>query len=392
MKKNEKIRENLDRLNRSFLVDFISKEEEIEYKNMINLLYKYNELIQTFNISVAGENIVLDNIETIRKEREILRDREDQFIARLQAKENDVKEGLEKIQTRISTIDIYNIEEMKALSTLMLPLEEQAKQVAQVKKVLELIRTEKNVMLEKHNSYFSTFSVYENRLYTIQREIEMLIQQIKEKILYLESRNKEKIAREKETYLEEIFNNAQKSTLRRFNGISSEISGKMVKKYLDLLYSYSELRNSILMQALSVAKDIVGNYRKRPIKLEKNIEIDLFGYEIEKQLKIVEASICQLAMLPLTNQKLKALEIIYDMELLIEQNALYVQIIRGENVEESLEKLHWLYNKELDCKNIARLYRIVSDSQSFSFRTYGEKKMRVSQLENKQKIYTKNGS
>ena len=384
--------EKLDGFHSVFLIDFLSKEEKIEYEKLINLLYKYNELIKTLNIGVVGENVALDDIRLLRNEKAILMDREYQFMFRLQVKEAKLKEELKKIQERISTIDIYSLEEMKHLSTIILQLEEQAEKVARGKKILENIRTEKGVLLQKHNSIFSTFSLYENRLCAIQQEIETVIQQIREQSLSLQSKNKEKIVRKKGSYLEEAFAQMPKSMLRMFNHISSEIRGKVIKKYLDLVYSYSEIRHSILMQSLPIAQDIVDNYRTRPTKLERNISVDLFTYEIETQLQMVVSSIYQIALLPLKNQKLEAQKIVYDMELLMKQNDLHIQVIRGENVEEVLKKLTELYNKELGCKNIAQLYRNVSHSQNFSFWKYGSKKINESKTERKQKSYVRNGN
>ncbi len=392
MKQYGNYRESSNRVDCTILEDFMSKEEVIEYDKMIDLLYKYNELVKTLNIGIVGENAVLNDIEILRNQREGLILKESQFIGYLKRKEKTIKEGLKEIQTKISVIDIHNLEEMSHLSTTMFQLKEQAEKVTNEKKILENLRFEENEMLQKHEAFFASFTLYENRLYDTQRKIEELVQEIECQALFLENleiQNEKKGMRKKEENLREMFNSILKPTIRIFHGISSEIRGDIIKSYLDILYSYSELRYSILRQALPIAQNTIENYKIRPTKLERNNNIDLFSYNIEIQLQIVIDSIYQIARLPLEKQKLEAQRIIYNMKLIMNQNMLYIHVICGENVEENLEKLYKLGSKEAECKNITQLYKEVNRKQNFSIYTLGSKKINNSKTDSGQKLHIK---
>jgi hypothetical protein len=369
---------NLDKGSLSCLVDSVPNEVFVEYQKMIDLLYKYNELVKTLNISIVGENSTLDDIKKSRNTRNQLLVKECQYIEQIATKEKNLKEALLGVQKEIDLIDINDLEKMNALSTTMFQLKEQSKKIVHEKEILETIRTEKKEMSKHYDTLFSNFCLYENRLYEIQGKLEELINRMKKQALCLkniESQIKERNLRKKEGQIEKIFSSIHDSSIRIFYGLSPEIRQSLLQKYSELLYSYSELRQSIFMQALSMAEDVITKYDKRTIKLERIGETDLFTYDIETQLHVVENYVGQLPHLPLEKQRLEALKIIYNMDLIMKQNALQMQIIHGKDLQGSLTSLHELSNRESECRNITQLYKKVKSRQGFSFYTFGSKKI-----------------
>lgn len=369
---------NLDKGSWSSLVNSMPNEVLVEYQKMINLLYKYNELVKTLNISIVGENSTLNDIKKLRNEKDELLVREYQRIERIATKERDLKEALLGVQNEITFIDINDLEKMKALSTTMFQLEEQSKKIAYEKKVLEDIRTEKKEASQNYDALFSNFSLYENKLCEIQEQLEELINQMRDQALCLEnieSQIKERDLEKKEGKMEKILNNIHEFSIGMFYGLSPEIRQSIIQKYSELLYSYSELRQSIFMKALPMAQDVINKYDKRTIKLERISETDLFTYDIETQLHIVENYVFQLSHLSLEKQRLEALKIIYNMDLIMKQNILQMQIINGKDLLESLTCLNELSNRESGCRNITQLYKEVKSRQKFPFSTFGSKKI-----------------